>query len=222
MELLALRNRLFLGSLNFSVYKCTEWTPEEEKALKIVFWGHYKAILEERGSDMKINEKESKILAQVFYWCIGSAKFAGDLKKGIYLVSRQGFGKDVILSTIVRFFETFRKHFREYRFSEFNMSWYEKGDLFFNCPVKINDVSGNGKVKRERESIPFLEFLDYREQINNRRSILVSSNLLPAALQAELEEGKNIKRLEERIKECFNVFKIMDAESKRVENIIEI
>lgn len=216
------KNRLFLASLRYDVSKPISFTSEEELFLKRLFWYLYRGILASRGSVLEISEKETFVLSQIFLWCIGSIKFKGDIKKGLWICSKQGFGKDVILSTIVLFFRCFDKEIKELSFSGFNMEWYEKVDAYFRMPIKINDVHGDGRIKRERESIPILEFLDFREQTNNRRGILISSNYLPLALQAELEAGKNIQRLEQRIIGCCNVIVIKDAVSKRKGVVIEI
>lgn len=221
-DLIKFRNRVVLASYCFNGGHAFSYTPDEEKQLKIGFWNIYKAILAERGSSLVIGEKEAEVLGQSFYWCIGSHKFKGDLKKGIWICSRQGFGKDVLLTTIVAFFTFFDKHFQEYTFQAFNKEWFEKGDVFFRSPIKINDVSGDGRIKRERESIPILEFLDFREQINNRRGIIISSNYLPEAIQEELEPDKSNPRLKERIIECCNVIAVKNAESKRVESKITV
>lgn len=185
--------------------------------LKRIFFEIYKKEVFARGQTLIVGEKETTVLKTVFDWCICSKEFYGDHQKGIYLVSRQGFGKDIILRTIVEFYKYFGLNFREYTNTQFCKEWFELNQYHFTSPLKINDIKEDGQFKRERTSIPFLELLDYREQINLRRGLIVSSNFLPEALQEELENGKIQKRLLERIKECFNIIHIKDAITKRKE-----
>lgn len=195
---------------------------ETIKALAKKFADIYNKNVLERTDNIKVTQKERDVLNHCFMWCICSPNFKGDLIKGIYLASNQGFGKDIILKTIVDFYAYFEFIFEEYTFPDFCNRWFENDPYKFKSPIKINDIKGVRKMKREKESIPFLELLDFREQLNNRRSLLVSSNVLPADLQDQLESGEELQRLEERIKECFNVIIVEGVESKRIENKITI
>lgn len=214
--------KLYLNCKYRQNTKFNSFTDEQIKDMKWLFAKMYSDIINERGSKIIVGDKERSVLAYIFDWMICSASFSGDVKKGLYLMCGQGFGKDVFLKAITNFFEYFGKYFKDYTFHNFNIDWYEKGQVFFNMPIKINDISEKGRVKRERESIPFLEFLDYREQINNRRGIIVSSNFGAKKLQDTLEFDSTNPRLLERIKEVFNIVVIEDVESKRIENKITI
>ena len=202
--------------------KFNSFTDGQVKDMKWLFANMYSDIVAERGSKLAIGYKEKAILAYIFDWMVCSATFEGDVKKGLYLMCAQGFGKDVFLKAIISFFNYFGKSIKDCTFQSFNTEWYEKGQVYFNCPIKINDISEKGRIKRERESIPFLEFLDYREQINNRRGIIVSTNFGPKKLQDALEFESQNPRLYERIKEVFNIVVIEDVESKRIENKVII
>lgn len=217
-----IRIGLTLSNKRISALSASPYITEHEIWLKKAYFDLYIQEIKNRNAKPVIGEKEKKLLSHTFNWCISSKEFNGDLHKGLYLASKQGFGKDIILATIVKFFAMFDYSIKEISFPKFNIDWYELGEYHFVCPIKINDVSEAGKMKRERESIPFLEFLDHREQINNRRGILVSSNYTPEALQNILEADRPVKRLLERIKECFNIIVITEAESKRIINKIEI
>lgn len=175
-----------------------------------------------RGCNIVVEKKDKDTLNHIFQWCICSPAFKGDLSKGIYLAANQGYGKDVILKTIVDFYSFFEYKFTDYTFPNFCTKWFESDPYIFNSPIRINDIKGMRKMKREKESIPFLELLDYREQTNNRRSLLVSTNLDPTKLSEELESDEDLPRLEERIKECFNIIIISGATSKRIENKVII
>jgi len=193
--------------------------PEEIiKELKWLFWNIYEKEITTRGMEIINTDKEKAILQFIFDWMICRKGFAGDVQKGLYLVSKQGFGKDIILRAIVEFFKIFDLNFSEYTNTGFCQGWFNNHESLFASPIKINDIKEDSRYKRERESIPFLEFLDYREQINLRRGIIVSSNFLPEALQEELEVNKNQKRIFERVKECFNIIHIKGVISKRIEN----
>lgn len=189
--------------------------------LKHNFMDIYKSVILERGQIPTITEKELRIIRCTFNWAISSPDFEGDLQKGIYLASAQGFGKDVLMTTIIRFLAQFEMSFKRSTYDDFMMSWFEKVPAYFNGLIAINDIDEYGKIKRERESIPFLELLNYREQINNRKGLIVSTNLLPIDLQKQLEKGRIVQKLEQRIIECFNILKIEKAESKRRESRIE-
>lgn len=222
ISFLKLRNKVVLSNKAISAIKPTILSDEEVKWLKRAYFGFYTETIKSRGGTPVTSDKELKILSHTFNWCICSPEFNGDLQKGLYIASQQGWGKDIILTTIIKFYNFFERHFKELSFHEFNSQWFELGEKYFSGPVKINDINENGKMKRERESIPFLEFLDFREQNNLRRGLIVSTNYTPEALQAVLEADRLVKRLNERIKECFNIILIRDATSKRVINKIEI
>lgn len=217
-----LKNRVIIASKRLSDIKWCNYSDEELMFLKRLFWASFKSVLSDRGRKPELKEKDVALFDYIFKWCIMSKEFSGDLQKGIYIASGQGFGKDVILTTIVIFFREFEKSIKEYTYTDFCTDWFVKSSVAFRCPMKINDIKETGRMKRERTSIPFLEFLDYREQINLRRGLLVSSNLTPPELQNLMEFDQPIKRLEERIKECFNIILIKDAESKRISNQIII
>ncbi len=210
---------LYLNSRNLERNPINKFSDDEIKYMKRVFFNIYKSILADRGvKSLIFGPKEARISNNLFNWCISSPEFEGDLKKGVWLSSAQGFGKDIFLKTIVLFFRMFNKGFIEFSFSEFNKQWYEKSPYYFNRPVKINDIDERGYIKRERYSIPILEFMDHREQINNRRSIIVSSNYTPAYIQKVLEPDSDNQKILERAKECFNLIVVKDAESKRTSN----
>jgi hypothetical protein len=205
-----------------SKYRYTDhdncFTKEAENELKKLFWKLYKDNVLTRAKEVIVTDKEKAALKFAFDWSICSPDFEGDLDKGLYVASNQGFGKDVLLKTVVDFYAFFEYQFSEYTYPDFCMKWFENDPYKFNAPIRINDIYDNGKIKREKESIPFLELLDYREQHNNRRSIIVSTNYTPEILQELLESEKANKRLYERIKECFNVLLIKDVDSKRIYN----
>lgn len=192
------------------------------KELKQIFWDKYKDEVKARGRLPVGDDKLISTLKYVFEWMICDPNFKGDVQKGLYLVSRQGFGKDVILRSIVEFFKEFGLNIVEYTNTSFCKEWFDKNESYFKAPIKINDIKEDGRFKRERISIPFLEFMDFREQNNTRRGIIVSSNFLPEALQEELEYDKQQKRIFERIKECFNIVHIKGVNSKRIEVKVEI
>lgn len=214
---------LYLNSQNRN--QCLFNNFDEKTSLNLwkQFYLTYGKVIEDRGSLIIITDKEHKIMKHLFYWCISSPKFNGDLRKGIYLAAAQGFGKDVLLKTIVEFFMFFNKSVREYSFNEFNMAWYSKQPYFFNGPIKINDLTENAKVHKERLSFPIVEFLDHREITNNRRGLLVSSNFAPKILQDKIEYDSPNPRLNERAKECFNIVLIQGSNfSKRIESKVEL
>lgn len=217
-----IKYRLYLNAKNRKDSMFNNFDIETENYMGRIFMSKYNHILTSRGSRSILGEKEKKIIKHVFLWCVGSEDFQGDLRKGLYLASKQGFGKDILLSAIVEFFFHFDYQVSEYTYGSFCKFWFNNDDSSFNHPVKINDISEYGKMKRERESIPFLELMDYREQTNNRRGMLVSSNFTPKYIQEVLEKDKEQKRIYERVKECFNVVIIKDAKSKRIENKVEI
>jgi predicted ATPase len=217
-----LRDRVFLSHKKLSSIKWCNYTPEEVSALKRLFWASYSKSVSTRNRDIILEEKDKAVLNHVFNWCIMSKDFNGDLHKGLYVAAGQGFGKDVLLSAVVDFFAQFDKTITEYIYSNFCNEWFTKSNELFRRPIKINDIKESGKMKRERTSLPFLEFLDFREQLNLRRGLLVSSNLTPSELQDLMEYDQPLKRLEERIKECFNVILIKNTKSKRVSNQIII
>lgn len=193
---------------------------EIKTELKFIFFDIYTSIIRSRGQSPLINEKEKKILLYLFNWTISSPDFDGDLQKGLYLASAQGFGKDIFLSTVNQFLAIFNIYFKRFTQDVFIMNWFEKIPAYFNGSIMINDIDECGRVKRERESIPFLELLNYREQSNNRRGLIVSTNYKPKILQDTLEKGRPVQKLEQRIIECFNIIMIEKAESKRIENKI--
>jgi len=215
-------SKLYLNCKNRLNNPYNYFEETEIKMMKWLFASIYSNIISDRGSKLVINDKERHILAIIFDWMICSDTFQGDVKKGIYLMSSQGFGKDIILKSVIKFFAYFEKYFKEYTFREFNSEWFEKNENCFLMPIKINDIDGTGKIKRERSSIPFLEFLDFREQINSRRGIIISTNFGAKKLQDTLEFDSQNPRLYERIKEVFNIIIIDKSESKRVENKIVI
>lgn len=218
----AISAKLYLNCKNRTENQYNEFSKEELKLMKWLFASIYMSIVNSRGAKFAVSDKEKAVLAHIFDWMVCLPTFEGDLKKGLYLMSSQGFGKDVFLRAIVRFFEYFGKMFKEYTFHDFNHDWFDKGEFFFKMPIKINDINETGRIKRERSSIPFLEFLDYREQVDNRRGIIVSTNFGAKRLQDALEFDSQNPRLYERIKEVFNIIVIGDSESKRVENKITI
>lgn len=216
-----IKNKLYLNSRTRSNSLINTFTSEQEKWLKYNFLRLYGQIIKQRGKrDVVFNEKEEKVMDSIFLWMIGSPKFNGDLMKGIYLVSGQGFGKDIILSAVVAFFANFQKHIKEFTFDQFNKLWFEKGGHMLSMPIKINDINEKGIMKRERTAIPFLELMDTREQFGNRRGLLVSSNYGPERVQQFIEKDSPNPRVFERAKECFNILKVTETKSKRIENII--
>lgn len=198
------------------------WQDDILLLAKKFFFKLYKKNVQERNMQLIIGDQEKKTLKYCFEWAACVPTFEGDLNKGLMLVSHQGFGKDVILKTIIQFYKYFMYNIREYTYHDFCDKWFNNSPDMFKSPIKINDITENGRMKREKESIPFLEFLDYREQNYLMRGLLVSSNYTPEALQEVLESDKLVKRLHERIKECFNVLIISNKESKRVENVKKI
>lgn len=221
-EFKIVKSDLYLNAKDRHEFPANKFPDHIIKELKSIFWSGYKQILTERGSIVKMGSKEINILKYVFDWMICSPNFKGDLHKGLYIASNQGFGKDILLNSIVMFFKKFEITFKQFTFHKFCKQWFGKDQMYFLGAIKINDITGIGKMKRERVAYPFTEFLDYREQINNRRSIIVSTNFTPSALQSSMESELAIKRLEERIKECFNIVIIKNAKSKRIENKKEI
>ena len=189
------------------------------KELTRMFFNMWKDNISSRTDSIILGAKEKELLRYCFDWCICSPDFKGDLRKGLYIASKQGFGKDAVLNTIVQFYNYFIFNIREYTYPDFCTKWFESEPYRFNTPLKITDIYDNGKMKREKESIPFLELLDFREQVGNMRGLLVSSNYRPEALQELLEPDKVVKRLHERVKECFNIIVIEGTESKRIESI---
>ena len=192
------------------------------KELKRYFFEIYSSVIKERGADLLVTDKERKVLSHLFNWAICSPDFKGDLQKGLYLASGQGFGKDVLITTIIRFLAEFDFNFRRFTHDDFLMNWFEKVPAFFNGLIAINDIDEYGKLKKHREAIPFLELLNYREQINSRRGLIVSTNYKPDILQKALEHDRPVKKLEQRIIECFNIVMILNADSKRRESKIEL
>lgn len=212
------RNDLYLNSILRHEKPVNKFPKYIYRDLKGIFWDCYTKNIESRGAIVKISDKDKNVLNHVFHWAICDPSFEGDLQKGLYLVSRQGYGKDILLRAIVDFFMFFHMRFKEYTHTNFCKEWFNKGEHSFKSPIKINDIKEDGKMKREREAMPFLELMDFREQMNLRRGMIVSSNLLPMALQQELEPNKEQQRTYERIKECFNIVHIKGAGSKRKEN----
>ncbi len=192
------------------------------KLLKKHFFSIYEETIRERGRTPQVTPKEKKILLHLFCWAICSPEFDGDLQKGLYLASGQGFGKDILITTITRFLADFERKFKRFTYDKFMEDWFEKVPAYFNGPIAINDIDDYGKIKKHRESIPFLELLNYREQTNNRRGLIVSTNYKPEVLQKALEKGRTVQKLEQRIIECFNIVMITNAQSKRKKNEIEI
>lgn len=213
---------LYLSTKFRYLEPANEFTKDYIKSLKQIFFSYYKKNVLSRSDQLIMTQKEKDILNTIFEWSICSTNFKGDLQKGLYLAGGQGYGKDILLKTISDFYGYFDYIFTDYTYPGFCTKWFENENYKFREPIRINDITGNGKMKREKESIPFLELLDYREQSNMRRGLLVSSNLSPKLLQDELEIDRREKRLVERIKECFNVIIITNSESKRVENKIII
>jgi hypothetical protein len=220
MKLIQIVNQHIYLSNKYRIHLPANSFPDDIlKALKKLFFEMWKDNIIKRTSNIIVGEKEKEFLKYCFEWTICSPDFKGDLKKGLFIASKQGFGKDVMLNTIQQFYEFFLYKFKSYSYFDFCKVWFDNDSYMFNSPVIIKDVYDNGKMKREKESIPFLEFLDYREQTSNRRSILASSNFTPEALQELLESDKQEKRLKQRIIECCNIVLIKDAESKRVEEM---
>ena len=217
-----IRPHLYLNVKNRIDNPTNDFSEEIIQLLKNEFWSMYQEEVKNRGREVIAGEKELKVFSHIFQWIICDTKFKGDVQKGLYLVSKQGFGKDIILRTVVEFFNKFHYNIREYTNTAFCKEWFDKNETYFKAPIKINDIKEDGRFKRERISIPFLEFLDFREQNNTRRGIIVSSNFLPEALQEELENDKQQKRIYERIKEVFNIIHIKNASSKRIETKIVI
>jgi hypothetical protein len=189
------------------------------KETKNLFFNFWKAEILKRTDKIELGDKEKELLKYCYEWAICSPDFKGDLRKGLYIASKQGFGKDAMVRTIIEFYNYFIFSIRHYTYVDFCSQWFELSSERFNSPIYISDIYPNGKMKREKESIPFLEFLDHRDQLGNTRGLLITSNYTPKALQEELEKDKLVKRLYERVKECFNVVIIEGAESKRIEQI---
>jgi hypothetical protein len=216
------RQHIYLNSKFRYATPANEFPEDLIKSMKLYFWELYKANVLKRNSKVETGEQEIELLKHTFEWTICSPDFKGNLSKGLMLISNQGFGKDIILNTIVQFYEYFMYNIKEYTYHEFCDNWFNNSPEMFKMPIKINDISEYGRMKREKESVPFLEFLDYREQNFLMRGVIVSSNYKPEVLQEILEDGKVVKRLHERIKECFNIVLINNKDSKRIENLIKI
>ena len=223
-ELYTVKSLLYINSKSRYANPCNLFDEHVKEELKSIFWAKYKERVAQRGRVLELSDQITGTLKNVFQWAICDPEWEGDFHKGILLASRQGFGKDVILKSLVDFFRYFDIEFKRFTYDDFGTQWYEKYKLNFLGGIMINDIRGNGKIKRERESIPFLEFLDYRDQINSRRGLIASTNMTIEQIQNENEQHipEDFRRLSERIKECYNVIKIIGAESKRHENEINI
>ena len=214
-----IRKTLYLNNRYRLHLPANDYPPGITKKMKTLFFNIWKSHIMKRTSNLILQDKEKAFLDYCYKWSVCDPNFKGDVNKGLYIASKQGFGKDVMLKTISYFFEYFLYTFKRYTYFDFCDEWFNNDSYMFNSPTIITDVYDNGKMKREKESIPFLEFLDYREQTDNRRGIVVSTNYTPDALQELLEPDRQVKRLKERIKECFNIILIKDADSKRIEEI---
>jgi hypothetical protein len=208
-------------------YPANKFPDHIEDEMKLQFWNIYKEIIKSRRSQLKVTEVESAVLKYCFYWIICHPDFTGDPHKGLWIASRQGFGKDIILSTIVKFLKLYSTDFnnlafKEYTYDRFCQEWFVRVPEYFLSPIMINDIDEHGRIKKDRESTPLIEFLNYRERKNLRRSLLVSTNFELDVLQQSLEFDRPVQKLKERVIECFNIINITKQNSKRVSNTFTI
>ena len=136
--------------------KVYQYTKNERNAVKTRLFDLYRANLSRRGvRNVKFTPKEQNLMRFLFEWLIMDENFKGDLNKGIYIASGQGFGKDIMADTFYQYLQECGKHCIDMTFSQFNDRWYNGIPQQFNGFLKINDVNEYGFMKRERESIPF-------------------------------------------------------------------
>jgi hypothetical protein len=217
-------NHIYLNAKYRYASPANKWPDDIYLYLKKHFWQIYKTNVFKRLNKKVgvMGQKEIDVLKYCFQWTICDPNFNGDLSKGLMLVSKQGFGKDILLNTIVDFYSEYNFKLRESTYFDFATEWFNSSPSMFKMPLKISDVYPIPKMKREKESMPFLELLDYREQNFLMRGLLVSTNYKPEVLQEIMEKEQVEKRLHERIKACFNVVLITGTESKREDNTVKI
>ena len=123
--------KLYLNCKYRQNTKFNNFSDEQIKDMKWLFAKKYSEIISERGSKIVVGDKERSVLAYIFDWMICSASFSGDVKKGLYLMCGQGFGKDVFLKAITNFFEReMLKNIYELRDDpKLICHWYIKSDL---------------------------------------------------------------------------------------------
>lgn len=156
-----------------------------------------------------VDELNTGVINQLFYYLNKSENFQGNPEKGIMLVGSIGSGKTVIMDSFISVIEIYgRRIIEKIQAGDITKIIADGNDHYNKRPIYIDDLGKEplefvhyGSVLR-----PFEDFLDIRYR--NSAITFATSNL-------SLDDMKYNKHTKDRIVEMFNIL-VLPGKSRRV------
>ena len=83
-----IRSKIYLNTKLRGTNLYSDFKPEVIKDLKNLFFNIWKQHILQRTSELIVTEKEKDFLNYCFNWSICSKEFKGDLRKGLFMASK--------------------------------------------------------------------------------------------------------------------------------------